>query len=91
MGAISSQPSRWMFVLALCAALGFADPPAETKLTASDGAAGDQFGFAAASDGDTVVVAALLDDDAGSAYVFVRSGTVWTEQAKLVRERRCAK
>ena len=39
--------------------------------------------------GDTIVVGAPLDDtpagtDAGSAYVFVRSGTTWTEQQKLV-------
>ena len=39
--------------------------------------------------GDTVVVGASGDDtpggaDAGSAYVFVRSGTTWTEQQKLL-------
>ena len=59
----------------------------EVKLTASDAAAGDQFGFSVAVDGDTVVVGARLDDDvasdSGSAYVFVRSGTSWSEQAEL--------
>jgi hypothetical protein len=61
------------------------------KLTASDGAADDRFGVKVAISGDTVVVGAYQDDDAGSqsgsAYVFTRSGTpgseVWIEQAKL--------
>ncbi|MBU1695026.1 MAG: FG-GAP repeat protein, partial [Verrucomicrobia bacterium] len=46
------------------------------KLTASDGAAGDEFGYAVCITGDTVVVGARHDDDggadAGSAYVFYR-------------------
>ena len=61
----------------------------QQKLLASDGAAGDYFGFSVSVSGDTVVVGASLDDtpggvDAGSAYVFVRSGTTWTEQQKLL-------
>ncbi len=59
----------------------------QAKLTASDGASGDHFGWAVAVSGDTAVVGALDDDDSGtssgSAYVFVRSGTTWTQQAKL--------
>ena len=56
----------------------------QTKLTASDGAAGDQFGTSVAITGDTIVVGADLDDTAsGSAYVFTRTGTAWMEQAKL--------
>ena len=59
----------------------------QSKLTASDAAAGDQFGFRVAIDGETIVVSAVGDDDAGpssgSAYVFTRSGTDWTQQAKL--------
>jgi len=59
----------------------------EAKLTASDGAANDRFGRAVALSGDTALVGAYGDDDAGSesgsAYVFVRSGTVWSQQAKL--------
>ncbi len=59
-----------------------------TKLTASDGAAGDQFGFSVAISGDTVVVGAYQDGvganaHQGSAYVFVRTGVSWTQQAKL--------
>ncbi len=60
----------------------------QQKLTASDGAAGDNFGEAVAISGDTVVVGAYFDDvggntDQGSAYVFVRSGVTWTQQQKL--------
>jgi hypothetical protein len=59
----------------------------QAKLTASDGAAFDQLGWSVALAGDTAVVGAPFDDtaaeDAGSAYVFVRSGTAWTQQAKL--------
>ncbi len=60
----------------------------QAKLTASDAAAGDQFGREAVSvDGDTVVVGARADDDAGaasgSAYIFTRSGTTWSQEAKL--------
>jgi hypothetical protein len=60
----------------------------QAKLVASDGAAGDQFGFSVALDGDTVVIGAFRDDDkgsdSGSAYVFTRAGSGWTQQAKLV-------
>jgi uncharacterized repeat protein (TIGR01451 family) len=61
----------------------------QQKLLASDGAQGDFFGQSVSVSGDTVVVGAYRDDtpagvDAGSAYVFVRSGTTWSEQQKLV-------
>ena len=59
----------------------------QAKLTASDGAGGDDFGLSVSVDGDTAVVGAFLDDDSGnwsgSAYVFTRTGSTWTEQAKL--------
>lgn len=59
----------------------------QAKLTASDGAAGDRFGVSVAVSGDTAVVGSANDDDdgtnSGSAYVFVRSGTTWSQQAKL--------
>ena len=46
------------------------------KLTASDGAAADEFGHSVAVDGDTVVIGARGDDDngsnSGSAYVFTK-------------------
>jgi len=60
----------------------------QAKLTASDGAAYDYFGWSVAIAGDTIVVGASLDNengiDSGSAYVFTRTGTTWTEQAKLM-------
>ncbi|MEY3230805.1 MAG: hypothetical protein RL689_894, partial [Planctomycetota bacterium] len=59
----------------------------QAKLVAADGAAGDAFGASVAIDGDTVVVGAATDDlaaaDAGSAYVFTRSGNIWTQRQKL--------
>jgi RHS repeat-associated protein len=63
----------------------------QQKLVASDGAASDQFGYAVAVHVDTVVVGApqaTISGNAaqGAAYVFVRSGTVWTQQQKLVGE-----
>ena len=54
---------------------------------ASDAATDDKFGLSCAADGDTCVVGAGYDDDdgtdSGSAYVYVRSGMVWVQQAKL--------
>ncbi|APR88448.1 Thiamin-phosphate pyrophosphorylase [Minicystis rosea] len=59
----------------------------QQQLTASDGAANDGFGYSVALSGDTAVVSATFDDDkgnnSGSAYVFVRSSGVWTQQQKL--------
>jgi hypothetical protein len=59
----------------------------EDKLTAHDAAAGDQFGATVAVDGDTAIVGAKFDDSStGAAYVFVRSGSSWTLQQKLVAD-----
>jgi hypothetical protein len=60
----------------------------QAKLTASDGAVGDLFGFSVALSGDTALVGAMNDDvgasnNQGSAFVFTRSGTTWTQQAQL--------
>ena len=59
----------------------------QAKLSAADGAAGDEFGYSVALSGDTAVIGAARDDDkgndSGSAYVFTRSGTSWSQQAKL--------
>ncbi len=59
----------------------------DQKLTASDAEPGDHFGYSLLLDGDTALVSAIWDDDngngSGSAYVFVRSGSAWTEQQKL--------
>jgi hypothetical protein len=60
----------------------------EKKLLASDGEAGDNFGCYVSLCNDTALIGAWLDDDdgyySGSAYVFIRIGTTWTQQAKLL-------
>ena len=60
----------------------------QAQLTAGDGAANDYFGYSVAVSGDTALVGAYADDvgaaaDQGSAYVFTRSGTSWSQQAQL--------
>ena len=71
----------------------------QAYLKASNTGAGDSFGQAVAISGDTVVVGAGYEDgaatgvngyqwnnsalDSGAAYVFVRSGTTWAQQAYL--------
>jgi len=59
----------------------------QQKLVPSDGVAPDYFGCAVAVDEDTALVGAFWGDgittDSGSAYAYARSGTTWTEQAKL--------
>ena len=66
-------------------------PAQVASLVASDGEAGDQFGYSVAVDGDTAVIGAYTDDSyTGSAYVFTRSGTTWTQQAKLTASNRQA-
>jgi hypothetical protein len=53
------------------------------NLTASDGAAYDNFGFSVAVDGDTVVAGATGDDDnganSGSAYLFTKPNGGWPD------------
>jgi VCBS repeat-containing protein len=57
----------------------------QQQLTASDGVAGDQFGSSVAIDGDRIIIGAHRKDAGrGKAYVYVRSGTAWLEQAKLI-------
>jgi hypothetical protein len=60
----------------------------QAKLVANDAQAGDGFGYSVAIDGNTAAIGAPRDDDAGqnsgSAYVFSRSGTTWTQQAKMI-------
>jgi hypothetical protein len=56
------------------------------KLTASDAAADDNFGWSVVISEDTVVVGAYGDDDggdaSGAAYVFARQGATWAQQQK---------
>ncbi|MDC0745699.1 FG-GAP repeat protein [Polyangium mundeleinium] len=61
----------------------------QAKLVANDGAGSDAFGGSVALSGETVLVGATGasvggQEKQGAAYVFVRSGSVWTQDAKLV-------
>jgi hypothetical protein len=62
-----------------------------TKLLASDGAAGDYFGYSVSISGDSSIVGAYGDDDngdySGSAYIFSRDyggANTWGEVTKLL-------
>jgi hypothetical protein len=71
----------------------------QAYLKASNTGAGDRFGYAVSLSGDTVVVGANREDsnasgvngdqsddstqDSGAAYIFVRDGASWTQQAYL--------
>src|SRR5262249_39490123 len=60
----------------------------QAELPAADGAAGDLFGYSVSVSGETAVVGARSksvggNGRQGAAYVFVRSGTSWTQQAEF--------
>ena len=61
----------------------------QAKIQASDKQAYDYFGesVSISEDGNTAIVGAYYEDtggnDAGAAYIFVRSGSTWTEQVKI--------
>jgi hypothetical protein len=59
----------------------------QAKLLPSGGDSGGHFGYSIFLNADTVIIGAWGEDDfgvdCGSAYIFVNSGTVWTEQARL--------
>ena len=63
----------------------------QASVTASDGAAADNFGWHISMNGagDRLLVYAKYDDDnydsSGSIYVYTRSGSTWTQTAKLVK------
>jgi hypothetical protein len=83
-GANANQGSAYTF-----ARTGAAARNETAKLTASDGAADDEFGVSVAIDGDTIVAGATFDDvgaisNKGSAYTFARTGAAArNETAKL--------
>jgi hypothetical protein len=63
--------------------------PQTIKLVAADGAAGDNFGANVAIDGDTLAIAASLDDvgaftDEGTVSIYLRTAGVWALQAQIV-------
>lgn len=56
----------------------------QQRLVADDGGAGDVFGTFVAIDGDTAIIGAPGHDGAtGAAYVFVRTGSTWSQQQKI--------
>jgi hypothetical protein len=86
-GADADQGSAYVFTQfnPCCVPLSWTR---QQKLTANEGAAGDQFGYSVAINGDTLVVGAPFADfpgvaDQGSAYVFVRDSTAWGQQRRL--------
>ncbi len=61
----------------------------QAKLVASDGAEEDWFGNSVSISGDYAIVGAWISSPGGnlaqgSAYIYFRTDTVWTQQAKLV-------
>jgi len=57
------------------------------KILASDGQASDTFGYSVAMSGNYAIIGAPLDDSAGyssgSAYIFHRSNSTWSQQSKI--------
>jgi len=54
------------------------------KITASDGAGNDSFGYSVSVSGDWAVIGASGDDsDKGAAYIFRNSGGTWSQEKKL--------
>ncbi|MEL7361276.1 MAG: FG-GAP repeat protein, partial [Bacteroidota bacterium] len=85
-----TRPLARLAALALfvCAVAPSLSAQTETKLTASDGAAEDEFGYSVSVSEEVALVGAFGDDDnggvfSGSAYVFRRAGNAWVEEAKL--------
>ncbi len=57
----------------------------QAKLTASDSALFNSFGYSVDLDGNYAIVGATEDGiDTGSVYIFIRSLTSWDQQAKLI-------
>jgi hypothetical protein len=57
----------------------------QAKLTANDGVIGDVLGHAVSLSGDTALLGASgALNGTGAAYVFVRHGAGWSQQAKLI-------
>ncbi len=86
-GRVSCSGSAYVFTKPNT---GWADATETAKLTASDGANLDLFGYSVAVDGDTVVVGAYWDDDkgdySGAVYVFTKAtDSVWADATETVK------
>lgn len=63
----------------------------QVKLVASDASGSSFFGASVAIEGNTVVIGAPgANNSSGTAYVFERSGDIWTEKAKLLGQTQLA-
>jgi hypothetical protein len=56
----------------------------QAPLVASDGQAGDRFGYAVAVTSGSALIGAYNSGGSGAAYVFTQSGATWSQQQKLV-------
>ena len=89
----AQYPTTFVTAFSLAASLGLAHPAAADwaqtqKIVSTPRGVGAQFGNAVAISGTTMVIGARNDSttasQAGAAVVYVRSGTNWTQQAKLL-------
>lgn len=55
----------------------------EQKLSPSDGAFEDFFGYSVAVDDKSIAVGSIGTGTSGAAYIFTRSGSVWSQQQKV--------
>ena len=67
---------------------GWADTSASVKLTASDGASGDRFGYSVSASGSTVLVGGPGNENGegtGAAYVFTEPDTGWSNTSSSAK------
>jgi hypothetical protein len=55
----------------------------EAKLVAEDASSNSFFGASVSIDGDYAIIGAFFNEIKGAAYIFKRTGTAWTQEAKL--------
>jgi len=82
-----------VYISSGAASFNWTNTPTESVIRASDGQLGDTFGSVCrlSKDGQYAIVGAVEENGgagdpitgAGAAYVYVRSGSTWTQQAKL--------
>ena len=79
--------SNWSNISTFTTKSNFIPISEEAKLLANDKAAGDNFGFSISVDstGQRVAVGAKgKNSAAGAVYVYLRSGSTWSQEAKLI-------
>ena len=89
--SINEQNKKWFVVTAIVLVCFAFSPPAagvetwqeKTKLLASDGAEGDNFGWSVTISDDYAIVGADGKGSTGSAYVFRLDGPTWSQQQNI--------